>query len=74
MNFNNKTLTDRCITLAGELQSLAIKPLMLKKQPDIVTTVRKMRKYIGYFILRNAVVIGWNGAHPDDSGKLFTVP
>ena len=38
---------DRCITLAGELQSLAIKPLMLKKQPDIVTTVRKMRKYIG---------------------------
>ena len=27
--------------------NLAIKPLMLKKQPDIVTTVRKMRKYIG---------------------------
>ena len=26
---------------------MPITPLMLKKQPDIVTTIRKLRKYIG---------------------------
>jgi len=37
----------RCISLISELQSLAIQPLMLKKLPNIVMTLRKVRKYIG---------------------------
>ena len=37
----------RCLTLGKELESLAIVPLMLKKQPEIVTTIRRMRKYVG---------------------------
>ena len=31
---------DRCITALEELGELAVVPLMLKKQPDIVTTIR----------------------------------
>ena len=31
---------DRCITALDELNELAVAPLMLKKQPDIVTTIR----------------------------------
>ena len=31
---------DRCITALDELNELAVVPLMLKKQPDIVTTIR----------------------------------
>ena len=31
----------------SELQQLAIQPLMLKKIPNIVMTLRKVRKYIG---------------------------
>jgi len=38
---------DRCITALDELNELALAPLMLKKQPDIVTTIRRLRKYIG---------------------------
>jgi len=38
---------DRCITALDELNELAVVPLMLKKQPDIVTTIRRLRKYIG---------------------------
>jgi len=38
---------DRCITALDELNELAVAPLMLKKQPDIVTTIRRLRKYIG---------------------------
>jgi len=38
---------DRCITALEELGELAVVPLMLKKQPDIVTTIRRLRKYIG---------------------------
>ena len=38
---------DRCISALDELDKLAVMPLMLKKQPDIVTTIRKLRKYIG---------------------------
>ena len=30
----------RCITALEELGELAVVPLMLKKQPDIVTTIR----------------------------------
>lgn len=37
----------RCLSLLEELQSLAIEPLMLKKHPDIIATLRKMRKYVG---------------------------
>ena len=38
---------DRCITALDELNELALAPLMLKKQPDIVTTIRynKILKY-----------------------------
>jgi len=38
---------DRCITALEELNDLSLAPFMLKKQPDIVTTVRRLRKYIG---------------------------
>jgi len=38
---------DRCISALDELNKLAVAPLMLKKQPDIVTTIRRLRKYIG---------------------------
>ena len=37
---------DECISALDELNELALAPLMLKKQPDIVTTIRfelKMR-------------------------------
>jgi len=38
---------DDCISALDELNELALAPLMLKKQPDIVTTIRRLRKYIG---------------------------
>jgi len=38
---------DRCLGALDELNELAVAPLMLKKQPDIVTTIRRLRKYIG---------------------------
>jgi len=38
---------DRCISALEELSELEVAPLMLKKQPDIVTTIRRLRKYIG---------------------------
>jgi len=38
---------DDCINALDELNELALAPLMLKKQPDIVTTIRRLRKYIG---------------------------
>jgi len=37
----------RSLVLISELHSLAIQPLMLKKLPNIVMTLRKVRKYIG---------------------------
>merc|ERR550519_555290 len=36
-----------CINALDELNEMAIVPLMLKKQPDIVTTIRRLRKYVG---------------------------
>merc|ERR1719509_627207 len=36
-----------CISALEDLSELAIKPLMIKKQPDIVTTIRRLRKYAG---------------------------
>ena len=38
---------ERCLSLIEEFKKLAIQPLMLKKLPDVVSTVRKIRKYIG---------------------------
>jgi len=38
---------DRCITALEALNEMSLAPFMLKKQPDIVTTVRRLRKYIG---------------------------
>ena len=35
-----KPVADQCITALDELNELALAPLMLKKQPDIVTTIR----------------------------------
>lgn len=36
-----------CLEALAELGTLSLTPLMLKKQPDIVTTIRKLRKYVG---------------------------
>ena len=38
---------ERCIELLEELSSLSVTKLMLKKQPEIVLTIRKARKYVG---------------------------
>ena len=46
VHYTNPEL-DRCLKLADEIKEMAITPLMLKKHPDIVTTVRKMRRYVG---------------------------
>ena len=46
VHYTNPEL-DRCLKLADEIKGMAITPLMLKKHPDIVTTVRKMRRYVG---------------------------
>ena len=35
-----KPVAEQCITALDELNELALAPLMLKKQPDIVTTIR----------------------------------
>ena len=37
----------KSLILIKELQSLAIQPMKLKKTPDIVMTLRMVRKYIG---------------------------
>ena len=37
----------RCIQALDELEELGIAPLMLKKQPDIVSTIHRICKYIG---------------------------
>lgn len=46
VHYTNPEL-ERCLKLADQIKEMAITPLMLKKHPDIVTTVRKMRKYVG---------------------------
>lgn len=35
-----KPVAEQCITALDELNELALAPLMLKKQPDIVNTIR----------------------------------
>ena len=46
LHFENPVMS-KCLEALGELNALAVTPLMLKKQPDIVETIRKVRKYIG---------------------------
>jgi len=46
LNSSNPQIS-RCVSQLDELATLEVQPLMLKKQPDIVTTVRKLRKYVG---------------------------
>ena len=43
---------------------MPVAPLMFKKQPDIVTTIRKLRKYIGPEDdpVDKAMAQEWNGA------------
>jgi len=38
---------DRCIQALEELAELYVAPLMLKKQPDIVSTIKRLRRYVG---------------------------
>jgi len=40
-------VAEECISALDELNELALAPLMLKKQPDIVTTIKRLRRYIG---------------------------
>merc|ERR1719323_1487727 len=42
-----RPMPEDCISALDELNELALAPLMLKKQPDVVTTIRRLRKYIG---------------------------
>jgi len=37
----------KCLEHLEELSAMPVAPLMFKKQPEIVTTMRKLRKYIG---------------------------
>ncbi|KYN08852.1 PREDICTED: PC4 and SFRS1-interacting protein [Trachymyrmex cornetzi] len=39
--------TDKCLQAMDEILSLSIDPLMLKKHPHIVETVKRLRRYIG---------------------------
>lgn len=36
-----------CLDNLNDLHTIQVTPLMLKKQPKIVTTLRKLRKYVG---------------------------
>lgn len=38
---------DKAMKSMNEFDAMAVVPLMLKKQPDIVTTIRKLRRYVG---------------------------
>ncbi|XP_073985955.1 uncharacterized protein [Rhodnius prolixus] len=42
-----KAQPDKCIALLDKLNELKITPLMLKKHPELVHTIKKMRKYVG---------------------------
>ena len=37
----------KCLEHLNSLHTLPVTPLMLKKQPSIVATIRKLRKYVG---------------------------
>ncbi|XP_021936355.1 lens epithelium-derived growth factor isoform X2 [Zootermopsis nevadensis] len=38
---------DSCLTQLDEISTLTIDPLMLKKHPQVVETIKKLRRYIG---------------------------
>ncbi|KAK9506856.1 hypothetical protein O3M35_008715 [Rhynocoris fuscipes] len=42
-----KAHPEKCLVLLDKLSELKITPLMLKKHPDLVHTIKKMRKYVG---------------------------
>ena len=42
-----RPMPEDCITALDELNELALSPLMLKKQPDVVTTIRYVIIIIG---------------------------
>eukprot|EP00090_Calanus_glacialis_P002285 TRINITY_DN11706_c0_g1_i2.p1 TRINITY_DN11706_c0_g1~~TRINITY_DN11706_c0_g1_i2.p1 ORF type:complete len:459 (-),score=180.96 TRINITY_DN11706_c0_g1_i2:100-1476(-) len=46
LNCSNPQIS-KCCQLLTDVFDLEIQPLMLKKQPDIVLTIRKLRKYVG---------------------------
>jgi len=46
LNSSNPQIS-KCCQLLTDLFDLEIQPLMLKKQPEIVMTIRKLRKYVG---------------------------
>jgi len=54
---------EKCIAALDELETIAVTPLVLKKQPDIFTTIRRLRKYIGPHEMA-----GWTKA--DDKEKM----
>jgi Lens epithelium-derived growth factor (LEDGF)/PWWP domain len=40
---------DRCIELLDEYKKLALTPLMLKKNPQCVETIKRLRRYVGNY-------------------------
>lgn len=44
---NSNPQMNKCCDLLTELLQMAVEPLMLIKQPDILLTIRKLRKYVG---------------------------
>lgn len=54
----------KCLEYLDELLTMPVAPLMFKRQPDIVTTIRKLRKYIGPEDdpADKAMAQEWNGA------------
>lgn len=46
LNNSNPQMT-KCCDLLTELLQTNVEPLMLLKQPDIILTIRKLRKYVG---------------------------
>ena len=49
-----RPMPEDCITALDELNELALSPLMLKKQPDVVTTIRYVIiviKFISVFFI-----------------------
>ncbi|XP_069687792.1 PC4 and SFRS1-interacting protein-like [Periplaneta americana] len=54
---------DRCLSHLDEISSLTIDPLMLKKHPQVVETIKKLRRYIGN-------IAEWN--YDDDEKAKFS--
>jgi len=46
LHYQHPNMT-KCLEHLEELTAMPVAPLMFKKQPEIVTTMRKLRKYIG---------------------------